>query len=93
MPAPSLGQSKAKTLFLLASMVGWLIVGASLIYLMPTAANWLRPSELTGTWMQTLARSGYDPMLAIGGGGAALLLTVAGNILWYRKVEGKRQGR
>lgn len=71
-------------------MVGWLIVGAALIYLMPTAANWLRPSELTRTWMQTLARSGYNPMLAIVGGGAALLLTVVGNLLWYQKFEGKR---
>ncbi len=90
MPAPYPGQSKAKTFFLLASMVGWLIVGASLIYLTPTAANLIRPSELTGTWLQTLARSGYSPMLAVIGGGTALLLTVAGNLLWYQKFEGKR---
>jgi hypothetical protein len=89
MSAPYPGQSKAKTLFLLASMVGWLIVGASLIYLMPVAANTLRPSELTHTWMETLSRGGYNPMLAVVGGGAAFVLTVAGNALWYQKVERK----
>ena len=81
------GQSQAKTIFLLTSMVGWLAVGASLIYLVPVAAHWLRPSELTATWMTTLGRSGYNPMLAIVGGGAALVLTVAGNWLWYEKFE------
>lgn len=68
-------------------MVGWLVVGASLIYLMPITANLVRPSELTGTWMQTLARGGYDPMLAVIGGGTALVLTVVGNVLWYQNEE------
>ncbi len=81
------GQSQAKTIFLLASMVGWLAVGASLIYLTPVAAHWVRPSGLTATWMQTLARGGYDPMLAVVGGGAALILTAAGNLWWYQKFE------
>ena len=90
MPDPYPGPSKAKTFFLLASMVGWLIVGASLIYLMPVAANLVRPSELTGTWMETLTRGGYNPMLAIIGGGAAFILTVVGNLLWYQKVEEKQ---
>ena len=89
MPAPYSGQSKAKTIFLLASMVGWLIVGASLIYLMPVAANLVRPSELTDTWMETLTRGGYNPMLAVTGGGAALVLTVVGNLLWYQRAEEK----
>jgi hypothetical protein len=89
MSSPYKGQSTAKTIFLLASAVGWLIVGASLIYLMPAAANTLRPSELTGTWMETLARSGYNPMLAVVGGGAALMLTVVGSALWYQMFENK----
>lgn len=89
MSAPYKGQSTAKTIFLLASAVGWLIVGASLIYLMPVAANTLRPSELTHTWMETLSRGGYNPMLAVIGGGAAFVLTVAGNALWYQKFERK----
>jgi hypothetical protein len=89
MSSPYKGQSTAKTIFLLASAVGWLIVGASLIYLMPVAANTFRHSELTSTWMETLGRSGYNPMLAIVGGGAAFVLTVAGNALWYQKFEGK----
>ncbi len=87
MSSPYKGQSTAKTIFLLASAVGWLIVGASLIYLMPTAAHTLRPSELTDTWMETLGRSGYSPMLAVVGGGGALVLTVIGNALWHQKFE------
>ncbi|NJM99715.1 MAG: hypothetical protein HC800_23540 [Phormidesmis sp. RL_2_1] len=87
MTSPYQGQSTAKTIFLLTSMVGWLIVGASLIYLMPAAANMLQPSELTDTWMKTLAGSGYNPMLAIAGGGATFALTVAWNALWYAKFE------
>lgn len=89
MSSPYKGQSQAKTLFLLASMVGWLIVGASLIYLVPVAANLIRPSSTTATWMETLSRGGYAPNLAIYGGGIAFVLTVAGNILWYRKFEEK----
>ncbi|MGB3672501.1 MAG: hypothetical protein WA783_19940 [Phormidesmis sp.] len=83
-PVPSKGQSTAKTLFLLASMVGWLIVGASLIYLVPAALDAFRPSETSAVWMETLSRGGYSPQLAIRGGGIALVLTVIGNVLWYR---------
>ena len=89
MPSPSPGQSAAKTAFLLSSAVGWLIVGASLIYLVPFALNLFHPSELTSTWMSTLARSGYNPMLAIGGGGTALVITILGNWIWYQNFEGK----
>ena len=89
MTSPYKGQTKAKTIFLLASAVGWLIVGASLIYLVPAGMEQFRPSELTHTWMETLGRSGYNPMLAIVGGGAAFVLTVAGNALWYQTLEKK----
>ncbi|MEG4596065.1 hypothetical protein QUB00_30275 [Microcoleus sp. F8_C2] len=82
-------QSTAKTIFLLASMVGWLIVGASLMYLFPVAADWLIPSDRTHLWMQTLSRSGYNPMLAWVGGGIALVVTVSGYILWHQRFEGK----
>ncbi len=89
MSNPYKGQSTAKTIFLLVSAVGWLIVGASLIYLVPYATNAFRPTELTATWMETLGRSNYNPMLAIVGGGIAFVITVAGNALWYQKFEGK----
>lgn len=89
MPTPTQGQSTAKTAFLLSSAVGWLIVGASLIYIVPFALNLFRPSELTSTWIATLSRSGYDPMLAINGGGTALVITTLGNWIWYQKFEGK----
>ena len=74
----------AKTLFLLASAACWLIVGASLIYLVPMAMDTFRPSEKTGERMETLSRGGYRPQLAITGGGVALVLAVIGNVLWYQ---------
>jgi hypothetical protein len=42
-------QSTAKTLFLLASMAGWLIVGAALMDLFPLLADRLVASDLTQT--------------------------------------------
>lgn len=82
-------QSTAKTIFLLASMVGWLIVGAALIYLFPFLADHLLPSDRTHLWMQTLGRSGYNPNLAWISGGIALGITLMTNILWYQRYEGK----
>jgi hypothetical protein len=81
-------QSLAKTVFLLASMVGWLIVGAALMYLFPFVADRLLASDLTHLWMKTLGRSGYNPMLAVVGGGITLIITVLANLIWYRR-EGK----
>jgi len=82
-------QSTAKTIFLLTSMVGWLIVGAALMYLFPLMADWLVSSALTHQWMVTLSRSGYNPMLGWLGGGITLVVTVLANLLWYYQFEGK----
>lgn len=82
-------QSKAKTIFLLVTMVGWLIVGASLMYLFPLLADLLVSSERTHVWMQTLGRSGYNPMLAWIGGGITLLITLLGQWIWNQRFEGK----
>ena len=82
-------QSTAKTIFILASMVGWLIVGAALIYLFPVIADLLVSSERTHLWMKTLSRGDYNPVLAEIGGGAVLIITVAANIIWYQRFEGK----
>ena len=89
MSAPYQGQSTAKTVFLLASAAGWLIVGASLIYLVPIAINTFMPSDVTNVWMDTLARGGYKPQLALYGGGVAFVLTVAINALWYQSLAEK----
>jgi hypothetical protein len=72
-------QSTAKTVFLLASMVGWLIVGAAMMYLFPAIADGLVGSELTHLWMANLSRSGYNPALGWVGGWLTLALTLAGN--------------
>ncbi|MBE9137046.1 hypothetical protein IQ254_07500 [Nodosilinea sp. LEGE 07088] len=84
-------QSTAKTLFLLGSMVGWLIVGAAIMYLFPAIADGLVGNDLTHLWMINLARSGYTPSLGWMGGGIALALTVAGNWVWYQHFEGKQR--
>lgn len=82
-------QSTAKTIFLLVSMVGWLIVGAALMYLFPWIADRLISSDLTHTWLKTLGRSGYNPMLAWVGGGIVLIVTVLSTLIWHQRFEGK----
>ncbi|MFG6099345.1 hypothetical protein SPB21_29130 [Leptothoe sp. ISB3NOV94-8A] len=82
-------QTRGKTVFLLTSMVGWLLSGGALIYLTPFLANRVSPSATTNGWMETLMRGGYNPTLALLGGGSILLLTVIGNAVWYKYFEGK----
>ncbi|MGB3493366.1 MAG: hypothetical protein WBA57_11595 [Elainellaceae cyanobacterium] len=82
-------QSVAKTIFLLASMVGWLIVGAALMYLFPWVADAIVSSELTHRWMITLGRGGYAPLLGLLAGGIAFAITTAANVVWYRRFDGK----
>ncbi|MEO0540251.1 MAG: hypothetical protein AAFZ80_05215 [Cyanobacteria bacterium P01_A01_bin.105] len=82
-------QSTAKTIFLLLSVVGWLGVGATLIYLSPWMINLFNPSDTTHTWLETLGRSGYSPKWGLQTGGIDLALTVIGNVVWYSKFEGK----
>jgi hypothetical protein len=82
-------QSTAKTIFLLASMVGWLLVGAALIYLSPFLADRLVSSDLTHLWMENLSRGGYNPLLAWVGGGITLAVVVLANIIWHQRFEGK----
>ena len=82
-------QSTAKTIFILTSMVGWLIVGAALMYLFPLLADQLLASERTHQWIKTLSGSGYNPMLGIVGGGIVLAVTVLANFIWHQRFEGK----
>jgi hypothetical protein len=82
-------QSTAKTIFLLVSMAGWLIVGAAMMYLFPAIADALLGNDRTHLWMTNLSRGGYDPRLGWVGGGAALGLTLAGNWVWYQYFDGK----
>jgi hypothetical protein len=82
-------QSTAKTVFLLTSMVGWLIIGAALMYLFPFIADRLVSSDLTHLWMKNLSRSGYNSSLALIVGTITLAINVAGNIIWNQQFEGK----
>lgn len=82
-------QTTAKTIFLLGSMVGWLIVGAALMYLCPLLIDWGFPSATTHLWMDNLSRGGYNPRLGWVGGGLALALTCLANLIWYQRFEGR----
>ena len=82
-------QSTAKTIFLLASMGGWLIVGAALMYLCPALVDWVFPSATTHLWMENLGRGGYNPLLALGVGGLALMATTLATVVWYQRFEGR----
>jgi len=82
-------QSTAKTIFLLISMAGWLMVGASLMYLFPAIADRLMGSELTHSWIVNLSRGGYQPLLGIVAGGGALGFTTLLNVVWYQRFEGR----
>jgi hypothetical protein len=82
-------QSTAKTIFLLTAMVGWLLVGAALMYLFPVIADRLVGSDLTHLWMINLSRGGYDPKLGIVGGGIVLVMTTLGHVVWHQQFEGK----
>lgn len=83
-------QSVAKTVFLLASMVVWLIVGAALMYLFPFIADQLLSSDQTHQWMKTLSRGSYNPQLGWIVGGVALGINIVGNLVWYSRFEGKQ---
>ena len=82
-------QSIAKTIFLLVSMVGWLLVGAALMYLTPAVLNLVLASDTTQLWITNLSRGGYNPQLGLIGGSTVFALTVVGNIVWYQRFEGK----
>jgi hypothetical protein len=82
-------QSTAKTIFLLTSMVGWLILGAALIYLFPVIFDSLIHSDRTALWLTTLSKSGYDPTLGIEVSGIVLAIEITANLIWYRQFEGK----
>ena len=83
--ATTSGQIDGKSIYLVASLVGWMLVGGALIYLAPVLANRLFHSDTTEIWMETLTRGGYNPMLSIVGGSIALVATVTGHIIWSPK--------
>ena len=84
-------QSIAKTIFLLISMAGWLIFGAALMYLFPFIADLLLSSDRTHIWMENLRGSGYNPMLAIVGGGIVLIINISAYFTWNQRFEDKIQ--
>ena len=86
-------QSTAKTIFLLLSLVGWLGMGATIIYLSPWMINLATHSETTATWLETLGRSGYSVSWGIQTGSLDLALTILLNVVWYTQLEEKFAGK
>ncbi len=82
-------QSTAKTIFLLTSMVGWLLAGAALMYLFPAIANLLLHSDRTALWLENLGRSGYDPAIGTAACVGLVLVEIVANWVWYRRFDGK----
>jgi hypothetical protein len=82
-------QSVTKTVFLLASLGCWLLVGAALIYLFPFVADRFFHSDTTAVWMVTLGRGGYNPMLAIATGAVSFVVVVVATIVWAAKFDGR----
>lgn len=82
-------QSKAKTIFLLASMVGWLIIGGSLIYAGPLFFDMLAHSETSSLWLNNLRNSeeGYAPIAALRVGGILFVLEILAYWLWYARFD------
>jgi hypothetical protein len=70
--------STNKVLFLLISMVVWLLAGGALIYLAPAIAFQVTQSQTTATWLATLGRSGYYPTLALQ---VMVAMTIIGTLL------------
>lgn len=78
-------KSNGKSIYLVASLMGWILVGGALIYLAPVLANRLFHSDTTEIWMETLTRGGYNPMISIVGGGLSFVATITGHIIWSPK--------
>lgn len=68
-------------------MVGWLIVGASLMYLFPAIADRLLGNDLTHTWMVNLSRGSYQPMVGMIAGGIAFAFSTILTVVWYQQFE------
>lgn len=82
-------QSKAKTIFLLISMAGWLLTGAALMYLFPAIAHLLLHRDRTALWLETLGRSGYNPMLGTAICVGLIAVEIIATWVWYRRFDGR----
>ncbi|MEM9137675.1 MAG: hypothetical protein AAGB01_10050 [Cyanobacteria bacterium P01_F01_bin.42] len=82
-------QSKAKTIFLLASMVGWLVIGGAIIYAGPLFFDMLAHSETSSLWLNNLRNSdeGYAPIAALRVAGVLFVLEVVAYWLWYTRFD------
>lgn len=80
-------QSNAKTVFLLVSMVGWLIIGGALIYAGPWFYHLWAHSETSTLWITNLNEGGYEPVAALRVAGVLLIIETAAYWLWYSKFD------
>jgi hypothetical protein len=78
-------QSTAKTIFLLVSMLGWLIIGGALIYAGPMFYHLWAHSETSTLWITNLNQGGYEPFAALRVAGILLVLEIISYWLWYSR--------
>ena len=80
-------QSTSKTIFLLISMAGWLIIGGALIYAGPLFFNLLTHSETSALWLNNLNQGGYEPVAALRVAGAVLVAEIIAYWQWYSRFD------
>ncbi len=80
-------QSTAKTIFLLVSMVGWLIIGGALIYAGPMFYHLWAHSETSTLWITNLNQGGYEPIAALRVAGVLLILEILAYWTWYSRFD------
>ena len=80
-------QSTAKTIFLLVSMVGWLIIGGALIYAGPMFYHLWAHSETSTLWITNLNQGGYEPIAALRVAGVLLILEILAYWIWYSRFD------
>lgn len=82
-------QSTAKTIFLLTSMAGWLLIGGALIYAGPMFYHLWAHSETSTLWITNLEQSGYEPFAALKVASVVLVVETVGYWLWYSRFDQK----
>ena len=80
-------QSTAKSIFLLISMAGWLLIGGALIYAGPWFYHLYAHSETSTLWITNLEGAGYDPVPYLKISTVVLLMEVVAYGLWYSKFD------
>ena len=80
-------QSNAKSIFLLVSMAGWILIGGALIYAGPWFYHLYAHSETSTLWITNLEGAGYNPVPFLEGSLVLVVIEVIAYWLWYSKFD------